>query len=104
MDLSKVTAQQRQQMAPFTGMLAKMKVSLTLKRDHTFTSNAEGLPNMKGARRESGTWSMKGYTVTLKSTNDGGQPQSCTISKDGRSMHLALPSASGAKSEFVFTR
>jgi hypothetical protein len=104
-DLSKMPAQQRQQAAPFLENLKKLKVSLTLKGDHTFLAVTEGVPTGGGGKQsDSGKWSFAGNKVTLKGKNTPPTGQTFTLSKDGRTMSAVMPGGQSGKVEFVFSR
>lgn len=100
----KATPQQEQQMAQAKAMLAKMKVSLTFKGDHTYISTQSGGP--MGSKTDNGKWSQAGDDVTITSLGTGpgkGIAQHFQMSKDGHSLKLDT-SRMGGSVKVTFTR
>jgi hypothetical protein len=95
------TPQQQQQMAQAKAMLAKMKITLTFKGDHSYVSAQSGGP--MGTKSENGNWSQSGNDITLTSSKIKGSGQHFVLSKDGHS--LKLDTAKMPKGlEVTFTR
>lgn len=112
--------QQKQMVEAVKKMMGNMTMKLTLNANKTFTMVVTGIPQMGGAnapkqkdQTAKGTWTQKGNALTLKITEANGekpkgdnQPQTLTISKDGKSMTMVpkTPGAQMGKSKIVFTR
>jgi hypothetical protein len=93
-DTSKLAADKRAQVEAQTG---KLKIVLTLKKDHTFTSVVSGGGDGK-PHSTSGTWTFKGNTVSMIATKNDGKaaagaiPRSMVLSKDGKSLVMTVQS------------
>jgi hypothetical protein len=85
------------------GMMKKMSFNLTMKADKTYTISVEGLPQAQSSSnsKDSGNWSQSGKTITLKSTKkenkgpNGDKPQTLTLSADGKTLSMAIPTGPG---------
>lgn len=81
-----------------------MVISLSIKADKTYTASASG--SGAPADKDNGTWKLAGNTLTLTSLKkDSAQkPQAFTMSSDGKTLTLSLPSGQGASAKVIFKR
>jgi NACalpha-BTF3-like transcription factor len=105
------TPEQKKMMDDMMAQVKKMRVTLKLNSNKTFTVKspaAFGQP----AHAAEGTWKQSGQKLTLTTTKEDGKkpsaesakPQDLTISKDGKSLTLVPPGAQAQSFKFIFTR
>lgn len=114
LDMSKMpkptNPQQQQTMKKMMDQLAKMRITLKLKANKSFSVSAPAGPGGKPQTGE-GTWTQSGQTVTITvktengkpATGQSAQPQALSLSKDGKTMTLVPPTAQGG-GKVVFKR
>lgn len=115
-DLSKVPAPKdengKKMLEQVKTMLGKMKITLNLKPNKTYSMTASGLPNAMKDQTSEGTWKQSGKSVTLTPTKENGKkptgesakPVTLTVSADGKKMSMAVPGAGSMGGTLVFTR
>jgi hypothetical protein len=98
-----LSPQQRQQFNAGMEMIKKMKITIILKGDHTYTATATGNPNMK-QQTDSGTWKQAGNQVIISpKRKNSPKSETLTLSADGKTMSMAFP-AGAMKGKVLFTR
>jgi hypothetical protein len=115
-DMSKLPAAKNEEgkkmMEQVKTMLGKMKITLTLNANKTYSMKATGLPNAMKDQTSEGTWKQRGKSVTLTPTKENGKkptgesakPVTLTVSADGKKMSMAVPGGAGMGGSLVFTR
>jgi hypothetical protein len=80
-----------------------MVITIVMKANKTYVASMSGGPQ---SPPDSGTWSLKGNTVTMTSNKKNGKSQSqpFTLSADGKTMSMSMPPMMGATAKVVFKR
>lgn len=81
----------------------KMRILITFKPNHTYTSSVTGAPMAQANASSTGKWTQKGNTI-MATSNDPrakGRTNNMTISANGKTMTAMAPNGFG---KVVFTR
>ncbi len=101
-------AQEQQMMQQGIDMVKKMKITLTLNANKTYSASFTGGPG--GASKTStGKWVQSGNTVTITPVKEDGKavtgnqakPQKLTVSSDGKTLTMTPPGQSGGPTATV---
>ena len=93
-DTSKLPADKKKMVEATT---KNLRITLILKKDHTFTSTVAGSNDGK-PHSTSGTWTFKGNSVNLTAKMNDGKPattsstRSMALGKDGKSLVMSIAS------------
>lgn len=86
---------------------ASVTINLTLKPNKTYSATTTGGP-VANQPPDTGTWSQTGNSVTMTSTKKKtpakSDTQTLTMSPNGKTMSLTLPSMMGIVAKVVFSR
>ncbi|AIE87376.1 hypothetical protein [Fimbriimonas ginsengisoli] len=100
--------QQRQMATQMMAMAKKMTITLVFNKNKTYTINAKGGMVPANSKGQTGDWSQSGRTITLKSPKKpsgmGGEPQTATLSADGKTITMTPPTHGGPAAKIVFKK
>lgn len=107
-----VPPQQKAMLEQQMAMLGKITLALTLKKDMSYSIATKGLPKQapgKAGETQTGTWTLKGKTLTLipsKKPTRPGAPSSMTgtFSANGKTFVVVPPGGRGGSMTITFTK
>lgn len=109
-DLNSVPAQQRAMVSQVLGQIQKTTLSIELKANKTFVETVKS-PMGPGPQTKEGTWSLNGNQIVTVATKLNGKPapkgmpnETLIVSKDGKTLSIALPARGGVTGKITFTR